>query len=332
MRKNILVSAVVAALMLACLACLLSPTVSAEARIPAAPAPEDGLYITSPENGTSGNVTTLTVSWQVVSPGPGLFYFLVKVDDGAWINNSQRTSITLISLEEGWHLVQVQASNELGSYYADRVEFEVDTLPPSITSRSPTGSGAALSSEIMVYFSEDMDRGSVQIQGAQGTLTWGARGFVLTPYEALAPATNYTIEVTGLDLAGNHLVGGTWSFNTTDKGSIAGKVKDDRNYTVEGVEVKVLKDGAVIASTTTDSNGNFNVEAPQGSYNLSLSSPKIEARTLQVNVSAGETLELGVVKVERAPDYTWVAIDVVIVLGAVGFFFVGRRRDGLKPK
>jgi uncharacterized membrane protein len=101
---------------------------------------------------------------------------------------------------------------------------------------------------------------------------------------------------------------------------------------VEGVEVKVLKDGVVIASTTTDSNGNFNVEAPQGSYNLSLSSPKIEARTLQVNVTAGETLELGVVKVERAPDYTWVAIDVVIVLGAVGLFFVGRRRDGLKPK
>ncbi len=122
------------------------------------------------------------------------------------------------------------------------------------------------------------------------------------------------------------------SSTIADLGTISGQVKDERNDTVQGADIVLLQGGETVSSTTTDSEGRFSLTAPSGSYNLTISKSDIITRTIQVEVIGGLEVNLGEVSVELVPSSTWILIVVVIVIGAIGLFLVGRRNQKLAKK
>jgi len=294
--------------------------------------PMTGVVIDSPVNGSHLSALNITVSWHVIGPVAVIQYYLVSVDWGSWINNSLRTSITLIMPQDGAHSVRVQAWTEVEAVYSDTVIFVMDTIPPSVIGHLPTGTEVPASSVMVISFSEDMNQGSVQVTGIQGNSNWDDRTLTLTPYEPLLLEQNYIITVYGQDLAGNNLTWFAWSFSTSDLGSVKGQVRDDQYSTVSGADVLLIADGEVVAETTTDADGRFQLSAPAGAYDLSISKSDIIAKTVPVEISVGEEVDLGVVEVQLAPDYAWLLINAVIVIGAVGLFFVGNRNQRLRRK
>jgi hypothetical protein len=300
--------------------------------VAAAPPPMDPatrLVIDSPSNGSHLNSFNITIGWHMAGPAVVVEYYLIRVDEGSWINNTQRTSISLIMPLDGLHSVKVQAVADLGLTFIEDVVFVVDTVPPTIIDNSPTGSQVSPYSTIVVQFSEDMYRSSVVLQGVDGHMTWTENNRILTLDDALALDREYTITVDGQDLAGNNLSTFSWTFSTTSDGTVRGQVKDAGNNTVPGAEVTLRSGDMVVATTSTDSDGAFLITAPKGKYNLTISKQEMVSFTIPVDIASGEEVDLGVIEVEQAPDYQWVVIDVVIIIGAIGLFWVGKRNQRL---
>jgi hypothetical protein len=300
--------------------------------VAAAPPPMDPatrLVIDSPSNGSYLNSFNITISWHMAGPAVAVEYYLIQVDEGSWINNSQRTSITLIIPLDGVHFVKVQAVTDLNLTFIGDVIFVVDTVPPAIIEHAPTGGHVSPSSTIIVQFSEDMYKSSVGLVGVDGHKTWNENICILTPNDPLVLGQEYTITVYGQDLAGNNLSTFSWTFSTTSDGSVRGQVKDVGNNTIAGAEVTLRSGDMEVATTSTDSDGAFQITAPMGKYNLTISKPEIVSFTVPVDIVSGEELDLGVIEVEQAPDYQWVVIDTIIIIGAIGLFWVGRRNQRL---
>lgn len=316
-------------------ACLSSGALAAQpsfGSLAAPTAPSTGLVIDSPSNGSYLNSANITVQWHLLGPTAAIQYYLVRVDEGAWINNSLRTSITLIMPEEGTHQVNVLAWTEFDGLYSASVHFIVDTISPTVIAYSPTGNNVPITSVITVSFSEPMRNWSVDANGVQGYSSWDSNNVTFTPTAPLQANQEYTITVSGYDLAGNNISGFSWSFDTTDLATLSGQISDGNNNAVADADVVLISKGEVIASTTSDSEGRFQLSAPSGTYNLTISKPNVITKTVQVEMMSGEATDLGVVTVELVPDYTWILIDVVIIAGAIGLYLVGRRNQKLGKK
>jgi hypothetical protein len=294
--------------------------------------PMTGVVIDSPENGSHLNGLNITISWHMTGSVAVVQFYLVSVDGGGWINNSLRTSISLIMPQEGAHSVRVQAWTEIEVVYSDMVIFYMDTIPPTVIDYQPIGTQVPVSAEIVVTFSEEMSRDTVIVTGVQGNSTWNGQTLTIAPYEPLLLEHNYLLIVYGQDLAGNNLTWFSWSFSTTSQGSVTGEVRDDGGNAVADAKVTLLADGEAVKETTTDENGAFQLSAPAGSYNLSISGPGIIAKTVPIEISAGGQLDLGVVEVQQAAGSEWLVIDFAIVVGAIGLFFVGNRSQRLRRK
>lgn len=296
---------------------------------------DGGLIITQPLNGTHLNTNSVSVKWSFHSPTPERFTYEISIDGGPFIANWSSDSLTLKGLEDGWHMVLVQALGELGTLHQARVQFFIDTVPPTIISRSPTGEKVPVNAEIMMSFSEEMEQSSVVVEGVEGSLMWGARGLVLSPYEPLTPGKVYFVNVSGKDLAGNDLVEEGWSFRVTDEGTIIGVLKDERNRSLSGATVKLLSAGEEVANTTTDVWGSFTLTAPQGGYQLEISGKGILTVRMNVTLAPSTTLDLGYIKAQTVkvdPIVTWALVMMAIVLGSILLFFLGMRRESLRRR
>ncbi|MEM0448266.1 MAG: Ig-like domain-containing protein [Methanomassiliicoccales archaeon] len=296
---------------------------------------DGGLIITQPLNGTRLNVNSVTVKWSFHSPTPERFTFEISIDGGPLIVNWSSDSLALKGLEDGWHLVQVQALGELGTLHQAQVRFFIDTVPPTIISRSPTGEMVPANAEIMISFSEEMEQSSVIVEGVEGSVTWGVRGLVLSPYEPLTPGKVYFVSVSGKDLAGNDLVEEGWSFRVTDEGTIIGVLRDERNRSLSGATVKLLSAGEEVANTTTDAWGSFSLTAPQGRYELEISGKGILTVRMNVTLTPSSTLDLGFIEAQRVkvdPVVVWALVMMAIVLGSILLILVGMRRESLRRR
>lgn len=103
-----------------------------------------------------------------------------------------------------------------------RTEAAPDTTAPTIVRTLPStnSTGVAVTSPLVVTFSEPMDRDSVQIVATPVT-AFGALSFAandsevsLSPLADLTPNTSYTLTVRGSDVSGNALVQQTVAFTT----------------------------------------------------------------------------------------------------------------------
>jgi hypothetical protein len=174
--------------------------------------------------GETGNAD-VTITWPDTSSVPAKYTVLKLQDTG---------STTLVADMKSVHHYTFPASQ--GQTYDFQIVAEggQDTTPPTVTGKSPTGSGISVGSDISITFSEPMNHASAEnafsiVPVVSGSFSWAGNTLTFNPTANLAYDTTYTVKVAGTaeDPAGNGLDGNgngsaqgspaddyTWSFTT----------------------------------------------------------------------------------------------------------------------
>jgi hypothetical protein len=97
------------------------------------------------------------------------------------------------------------------------------------------------------------------------------------------------------------------------KGTITGKVTDEKGIPLKDVEVRLRTDGSE-KKILTDTNGNFSFENVSfGQYMIEASKSGYETETLDVNLGDTE-LDVGIIELKKMGDFPWWLILIVIVI------------------
>jgi len=267
------------------------------------------------------------VTWTGNDTMTGIAFFEVRLDGSAWTNVSLATNHTFSDLVDGEHNVSVRATDGVGLMAMDNVTFSVDARAPAVTGHAPIGNNVSISALVSVTFSEVMNHSSVQFTGVTGSISWSGNVATLTPFAPLLYNHSYAVTVNGMDVVGNSLAPFNWTFKTTDFGSITGVVKDQNGNLVSGAEVKLRSSGALVANVTTGSDGRFTINAPAGAYELTISKAGMLEKTVSATISPGQPEDLGDQALQPDNTLVYVAIVVVIVIGAAALaVWMSRRR------
>lgn len=276
------------------------------------------LVIDFPMEGARLNLNEGFAQWTASDGGSGLNNTWARMDDGAWTELGSAEGCIFTSLTEGEHILFLRVDDHVGNLVEKNVTFVVDTTAPTAEA-SPTGDQVDLDTVVLVEFSEQMNVTSVivVVDGVAGNVSWEGNVLTFTP-SALVYAHNYTVTVSGLDLAGNALEM-NWTFRTVaGTGSLTGTVVDSDGDPLANVTVRVGDQSAV-----TNQIGRFilNGLAP-GNYVLTVDQEGYEMYSDTVTVVAGEADELGPLTLiaegaDEGGDMTLIIV-MVAVLGLAG--------------
>jgi hypothetical protein len=291
-------------------------------------APE--VAITFPDGSVPLNAAVITATWTASDPLSGIANISVMVDGGAPVFLAANvTSYAMAGLTAGTHTFAVKAVDGVGNNATVTVSFIVDRTAPTVTAHTPLSAANAVSvtSTITVTFSEAMGAVNIVLSPSiSGTTNHAGNVYTLTLSSAMAHATNYSVTVTGSDLAGNPLASTSWSYSTICQ--LTGIINGPDGKPINNATV-TLKDsnGFVVGTAHTAADGSFAIEAAPGVYNATISSPGNPDTTKQVTLAPGSTANnLGSFNV-AGPDYTWVIIVVIIVIVVIILvLFMLRRR------
>jgi hypothetical protein len=167
-----------------------------------------------------------------------------------------------------------------------------------------------------------------------GTYLWNSAHtqVIFTPSANMAFATVYTANVAGTDLAGNALTGTlSWTFTTI--AHVTGVVRDVNGNPIANATINMTQ-GANYWVTNSDANGNFAIDVPVGTYNLTISASG-QKDTVRNDVAIGTgTNDLGDVGMSPVDDWTWVIVAVVIIVAAllVLLYLRSKGKLGKKPE
>jgi C1A family cysteine protease len=244
------------------------------------------IQITSPVSGSSINLTTVQIGWDAGDNQTALQCCFVSIDEGLWLNVGAEHNIIAQLQGEGSHVVTIRVLDEAGHFQEATISLILDTIAPSVVNYSPAGNAVGTDAPITITFSEPMDVGSVEIllNGLEVAPSWNGQTAVLNPSNGLQYGSTYTLNVIGKDKSGNQ-VEMEWSFRTISIGIISGIVLDDDGQPIADALVS-LDTGE---STTTDSEGRFVLEAPPGSYTITIAKEGYAGKVMDVQVSDGQT-------------------------------------------
>jgi hypothetical protein len=181
---------------------------------------EPVLEILEPISGTITNDANVTISWTCQDIDTRILYIQGKVD-GLEVFNLSWTDVEYRTrLEDGYHLIEVSASDAAGNVVSRSVNITIDTISPYVVSFGPVGMEVNITESVWVVISEDLTLGSYSMTaiGIEGRTYWEGNKLVLEPDQDLIPGKNYSVKVIGTDLAGNEF-DHSWSFRTC-KGEI----------------------------------------------------------------------------------------------------------------
>jgi len=93
--------------------------------------------ITSPTSDADFETTSITVTWSGFDEISGIDYYMVRMDDGSWINVDTSTSYTFTDLSEGPHVATVKAVDKAGLREEVSVSFTIGmNLAADLTSQA----------------------------------------------------------------------------------------------------------------------------------------------------------------------------------------------------
>jgi len=201
-----------------------------------------------------------------------------------------------------------------------------DIVPPTVREWTPQGTSAQLDSEVRVTFSEDMKTGSVEalINNVTVDGTWDDRSLVLGI--ELEFETEYTVRITGQDLAGNIMIEFQWTFRTEGpNATVDGRVLDEDGGPLSGALVVCGDETAL-----TDEHGLFSLVLTPGNHTLRVSMEGFEKLEMDVQVLPGQDVELEdmvLIREESASSYYLLAIvGGAAIMGAVLLLWRRSRR------
>jgi len=280
--------------------------------------------ITYPGDGAGFNHGDVTVVWSGYDAGNNIVGYQIWVDGVKVTTAIPEEGHYNANFADGYHTVRIVAYDIANSTASDEVTFLIDTVRPSIVSKGPVGDQEPVDTVVQVNFSKGMDASATNltVSGVAGTLSWEGNNLTFTPATALAYGTTYHVSVEAVDKVGN-VVQETWSFTTTDRGTITGVVTDKDGKPLAGVKVS-LDNGEYVV---TNEAGEFITNARAGQHNLTLSKLGWDGKTITVSLSPGQTLSLGSVAVE--PTNPLAIYGIIAAVGAVlivaALYYFGRR-------
>jgi nitrous oxidase accessory protein NosD len=280
--------------------------------------------IISPQDGSFNTTGSVTIVWSSSTPSD-VDHYEYSFNGTIWttVGGTSKT----FELADGNYVVHIRAYDEAGNHAEDNVSFTVDTIVPTVTVQTPKGDDVPLTAGFSVIFADDVNTSSVRVllDGEELALTWnGASASSSLP--GLSPGTTYTIALTGRDMAGNE-VSDTWSFTTTDKGTISGKVVDAQGRPIANATV-TLDSGE---SAMTDNDGVFTITATMGQHNMTVTKDGYLISTSRVTIEGGSTTSLENISLNAAEPsgvdaVVIVAVVVIAAILAAGAFLMLRRR------
>ncbi|NYT11262.1 MAG: hypothetical protein GKC03_01765 [Methanomassiliicoccales archaeon] len=240
----------------------------------------------SPVLGSRINLTSVHIEWDAGDNQTGLHHCLLSIDGGPWLDVGTDHNLTVQLQGEGSHVITIMALDGAGHFQKANVSVIVDTIAPSVVNHSPVGDSVEIDAPITITFSEPMDIGSVEIRlnDLEEIPLWNGQTAILNPSNGFQYGSTYTLAVFGKDISGNQ-VQEEWSFSTIALGIISGIVLDDDDQPIANALVS-LDTGE---STTTNSEGHFILEAPPGSYTITITKDGYGGKVMDVQISDGQT-------------------------------------------
>ena len=297
------------------------------------------VVISTPASGMLTNISTVKVFWNATDPTTAINRTEYSIDGGAFVkfNGTGPFNATFVGLADGLHTVVIVAYDAVENHNSSTVTFTVDTTAPTISAKSPTGTDKNLNVDITVTFSEQMNKASVSIVGVTvGSPVWATNNMTVTWHASgEAYSTNYTLTVSGKDLAGN-LLGGTKTIVFSTKVQVIGFIKDANGNPVANATLELTMPSmpdmpAVWANTSAD--GSFAIVLPMGGdYQVKITKSGFDTTTKSATFGPGLAgNNLGTVAINQTADYTIpIVVVVIVVLAAIlGYLFFVR---GKKPK
>jgi hypothetical protein len=302
------------------------------------------IAITSPANLAHLNSRTVTVNFDVTDNYSSVQEIWVKLStDADWTSVGLASSYTLTVPADAIttpYTFMVKAQDVVGNEGTSEVQFYVDTVVPTIVSHIPaTGAnGVARGTGITIVFNEEMLQSTVTVSlspgAVAGTLSWNAAKteFVFMPSSNLDYATVYTVDVSGRDLANNQVTG-TWTFTTI--ALVTGQVKDVNGNPIADATVNMTAGTDFWKETKTGPDGNFALEVPVGTYDLTISAPgQKDLVRNDVVVGVGGSGSNVIPDLGMAPEdnWTWIIVAVVIIVAALLILLYLRSKGKLGKK
>ncbi|MBI0584437.1 MAG: carboxypeptidase regulatory-like domain-containing protein [Methanomassiliicoccus sp.] len=268
--------------------------------------------IITPVDDAGFNHADLTVVWSGADAGNNIVGYQIWVDGVKVTTAVPGENHFNYNYADGHHVVRIVAVDIANSTAVDEVAFLVDTVVPTILSKSPSGGQEGVGAIVQVNFSKSMDAGAsnLSIEGIAGSVSWDGTLMTFTPASPLAYAATYTVSLDARDHVGNVLKQ-KWTFTTTDMGTISGVITDAEGKPLAGVKV-ALDDGR---SVVTNDQGVFVHDVHAGQYNLTLSKLGWDGKTMTVSLQPGQTMSVGSVSI--SPSNPLALYGVLAAIGAV---------------
>jgi len=291
--------------------------------------------ILEPRNNSYLKGPGVNITWNGTDGDGSLVEYLISIDGGEWIDVGSAHFFVRAELPYGTHTARVRAVDISGKYAEDSVTFTLDWVPPVVISHYPKGDDVQTHVYGWVFFSEEMDPESIDIRCAlyvEDVRLVSGRNLTFS-LPMLAPGTMVGIEVAGRDLAGNPVLH-SWSFTTTMKGTITGRIVDENGNPIEGASVYCSAD----MNRVTDDHGEFILKVDMGPGRIEVSKPGYETGMFDFDVGAGEIYDMGnlvIVKIDEGEDegshlpviFVVIVIFVIVAALLALMFYVARKKE-----
>jgi hypothetical protein len=280
--------------------------------------------ITYPGDNAGFNHGDITVVWSGSDAGNNIAGYQIWVDGVKMTTAVPGENHFNYNFADGYHTVRIVAYDVANSTSSDEATFLVDTVRPSIVTKAPTGDQEPVDAVVQVNFSKAMSAPATNltIGGIPGAMSWDGNILTFTPTATLAYGITYQVTLDATDLVGN-AIHETWSFTTTDMGTITGVVIGNDGNPLAGVRV-ALDSGEYVVTNET---GEFTASAHSGQHNLTLSKLGWDGKTIKVSLQPGQTISLGSVSVN--PTNPLAIYGIIAAIGAVVIvallYYFGRR-------
>jgi hypothetical protein len=283
------------------------------------------IVITSPENNAFLASGEVILRWTIGAAVSSISNIELSVDGGSPVAlPGDATSYSFTGLAERSHTVNVSAADVLGSTCTVGVFFTVDLTPPSVVQFTPTGNAVSTRTDIVITFSEPMNRNltDIGLVGSAGSTAWNGTVATFVPASTLLGNTSFVVHLTGIDRSGNALNTTTWTFSTANVGTISGKITDEGERGVANATVTLTgtssSDIGAVLTTKTNGSGNYAFyDVAPGNYAITVSKDGYGTITAHIDMTS-ESIAVGGVTTNFTVQLHSSSNDVLPLLGMVG--------------
>jgi len=278
--------------------------------------------IGSPMPGSNFEGRSVYFSWSVNDTGSGISVIQIDLDGSYQADVTDKEEYWIDDILPGSHVAKLFVEDISGNSAEVKVEFTTGELP-QITSFFPVGGGVEMSTHISFDLSKDIRAVDFLIDGVNGIITVSGSNAVFKPDGLLSSQTEYLVVVTGYDIHDLPFGPFNWSFTTIGYARVIGKVVDQSNRALVGVEIFV--DGNWV--TPTDYTGSFELLIARGHYVINLYFKGYLNRSIEIDVTYGQLLDLENIIMEKeahgdspeergksSSSLMWVAIVVAVLV------------------